>query len=186
MASVKSTVSKKVGGGLKKLSKGSDWLGFIGGYAMTVNAAATSWGAEFLPGFLDMHMNAVTRHNIGAVLDTPARMGDPNWNPALLGGIVAAIGGWAAKMLPNIVPHQSTIGSIVSKAGVGMVIGSTAAIVVSELAQGSSPFDKAGTTSGGRTGPTKSATTSGLIGYPRKFLASYPSSNKEVWAQPRD
>ena len=186
MASVKRTVSKKVGGGLKKLSKGADWLGAIGGYAMTINAAASTWGAEFLPGFVDIHMNAVTRHNFGDLMLTPQRMTDPNVNPPFLTGILMALGGWAAKMLPNVVPHQSTVGNIVSKAGVGMVIGSTAAMMVYELASGSSPFDKAGSSGGSRTGPTKSATTSGLIGYPRKFLASYPASNKEVWAQPRD
>ena len=148
MGGVTKTVKSKVGSGLKKFSGGADWLGAIGGYAGTIATAAGSWGTTFLDGAVSMHMNAVTRHNFMAVMDVPARMGDSNWNPFLITGGLMAVGGWIAKVVPNLVPHQSTIGGIVSKAGVGMVVGSTAAIIVSEFAQGSSPFDKQGTKSG--------------------------------------
>ena len=183
---VTKTVKGKIGSGLSKLSKGADWLGAIGGYAGTVGSAASSWGSPFLEGAVDMHMNAVSRHNFMAVLDTPNRLSDPNWNPFLITGAVMAVGGWVAKVVPNIVPHQSTIGSIVSKAGVGMAIGSGLAIMVSELAQGSSPFDKQGTKSGGsRQG---SASTSGRVPFPGmvKNQAKYPSDGRKTWSAPRD
>ena len=181
--SVKRTVSNKLGKGLSKLNKSADWVGAIGGYFGTVATAANSMGSDFMQGTIDLHLNAVTRHNIGAVMDTPARMGDPNWNPMLLTGAIAAVGGWIVKMLPNFVPHQDTIGNIVSKAGVGAVIGATGAIVVSELAQGSSPFDRSGTKSGTSQG---SASTAGRIPNPRliKSQASYPADGRKTWSRP--
>ena len=183
---VSSTVKGKVGSGLKKLSGGADWLGAIGGYAGTIASAAGASGSDFLNSAVDFHMNAVTRHNFMAVFDTPNRMGDSNWNPFLITGGVMAVAGWVAKVVPNVIPHQSTIGSIVSKAGVGMAIGSTVAIVVSEFAQGSSPFDKHGTRSGGKR--QGSASTSGRVPFPGmvKNQAKYPSDGRKTWSAPRD
>ena len=148
MASVKKTVKSKVGQGLKKLSKGADWIGFIGGYVGTV-MTAYGQGDDILGGMVPMHVNAVVRHNIFAVADVPNRMQDPNWNPLLLTGVVMTVGGTVAKYLPSFIPHQSTVANIVTKAGYGLAVGSGAAIIVSELAMGSNPFDKSSSSGGG-------------------------------------
>ena len=183
--SVTSTVKGKVGGGLKKISKGADWIGAVAGYVGSIASASSSWGGELLPDIISMHVNAVTRHNVSALTDIPARLGDSNWNPVLMTGVGAAVIGTIAGYLPSLIPHQSTISNIVAKAGIGAVVGSLAAIAVSELAQGSNPFDAPGTKSGSSQG---GASTAGRVPFPGmvKSQAKYPSDGRKTWAMPRD
>ena len=162
MASVKKTVKSKVGQGLKKLSKGADWIGFIGGYIGTVMGAYGGEDGDILGGMIPMHVNAVVRHNVWEIADTPNRMQDPNWNALLITGIIMTVGGTVAKYLPSFVPHQSTAANIITKGGYGLAIGSATAIVVSELAMGSSPFDKSSSSGGGGSNVWKVPKSTGV------------------------
>jgi len=182
--SVTSTVKGKVGGALKKVNKGADWLGAVAGYVGSIASASSSWGGELLPDLISIHTNAVTRHNFMALTDIPARVGDSNWNPLLMTGVGAAVVGTLGGYLPNFIPHQGTISNIIAKGGIGLVVGSLAAIALSELAQGSSPFDRAGTKSASQGG----ASTSGRVPFPGmvKSQAKYPSDGRKTWAAPRD
>lgn len=138
--SVKKTVKSKVGGGLKKLGKGADWLGFAAGYFGTIASA----GGEGIDNIIAIHKNAIVRHNVFALTDIPNRIQDPNWNPFLITGVIMTVGGKLVQYLPSFVPYQNTVAGIVSKAGFGMAVGSGVAIGVSELAMGSGPFDGSG------------------------------------------
>ena len=148
--SVRATVKSKVGGALTKVNKGADWLGLAGGYFGTLITGSRVYGGENdLENLVNVHVNAVTVHDFGKVLQVPSRhMQDAGWNPLLLTGVIMTVGGTIAKYLPSIIPHQATVAGIVTKAGYGMAIGSGLAMGVAALAESSNPFAKKGSNSG--------------------------------------
>ena len=181
------SVKGKVGSTLKKLSKKADWIGAIAGYLGTIQTANVAYGSgEFLPNFINLHVNAVTRHNVGEITSRfpeGGYIGDPNWNSLFITGVGMAVGGKLLGYLPSVIPSQATIGSIVSKGGFGMAVGSFAAMIMGALAYGSGPFDNTGA-GGSKNSKQPQATTSGRIPMAIKYRVKIPGGERTSWERP--
>lgn len=179
--SVKSKVSSKLSG----LAKHADMLGAVVGYLGTFATASKAEGGEFMSTIIARHVNAVKIHNVARLQDLPARLvNDPNWGSMTMTGLTLGIVGLITSYLPSLVPWQGTAASIMKKAGFGMAIGGGAALIISEISEGSggSTVDGASfssSSSASSSSPT-GRTTRGVYG---DFAP--PSPYVGTWVRPR-
>jgi len=141
------TVKKKVSKGLSKVSKRADMIGAVLGYFSTISTVLGYWGEDFIPGTINMHVNAVTKHNTKRLAE--GFVEDMKNHSTVILGATVSIFGWVGSMLPSIIPNQGTISSIAKKVGYGLIVGGAVATAVQLLAQGSNPGSGVG---GNRSG----------------------------------
>lgn len=178
----RATVKGKVSSAVSKISKRADMLGALVGYFGTMDNLAKHWGGtEGLGDIVNIHINAVTKHNIAA-FNFDDYQADLLTHGMVAPGVALMLGGAALKYVPSVVPNQATIGTAAAKAGFGVLVGSIVSTLVGRLAQGSSPL------SGGMGTTTQSQNRPPGVGqganYPRSRLnlggPGYPHS----WSAP--
>ena len=182
-------LKSKVGSKLSGAAKHADMLGGALGYIGTLTGAASSSGVGAVEGLINVHINALSRHNVkGAVQNTAtpgsvaAKLGDAVFNPLLIAGATMGIAGIIGSYLPSLAPWQGTISSFAKKAGFGMAIGSVAAMITASLGEGSSPFTTGG--SSGSSDTSSPVSSTGRVSNPVGRFAP-PSPSVGGWARPQ-